>query len=475
MTFCLMVLSPLVPISEETSVANFTDDLRPTTDGIFEICPRFRVLVIGRTGAGKTSLIKNTFGIQEAHISHGAVGECDINQELFSDVENKRFVLHDSKGFEPGDEDNFATVVKFLNERKEKPDIKDQVHAVWLCFMIPVAGDRLFETGAEEFLRSLSAGRLGKMPIIAIFTKYDKLVDDVMFNSGTFAEHDENVEAAARARLAELCIKPFKDHIREKTHIPGIPVSSEYLSEDVAVLSAVAQQVNPTVKLDAVIANGSYWKIFATAVNFPGNQPEIVLQNIHQDIISIFNLQDPEKLLDSKIFKGMVARIVTQEDVLSLKQMATSMSMLGALAALVTALSGPVAPIVLPIAATLVVGHWTVLLIKQANIVLKGLMTYIVALTLVMQIIFAITTSTKNIVSRRLIKAAVKTFLDSSQLERIKYAITQHSQRSMVVPGRDSVLQSITELIESNRMSSDDMAKIKAMMRDFDIRYDEPW
>ena len=40
--------------------------------------------------------------------------------------------------------------------------------------------------------------------------------------------------------------------------------------------------------------------------------------------------------------------------------------MLGALAAIVSAVSGPAAPIVLPIAAALVVGHWTVLLIRQA-------------------------------------------------------------------------------------------------------------
>jgi hypothetical protein len=40
--------------------------------------------------------------------------------------------------------------------------------------------------------------------------------------------------------------------------------------------------------------------------------------------------------------------------------------MLAALAGIVAALAGPAAPIVLPIATIFVVGHWTVLLIKQA-------------------------------------------------------------------------------------------------------------
>lgn len=64
-------------------------------------------------------------------ISHDEVGECDIHKELCSSDENKRFVLHDSKGFEPGDKDNFDTVMKFLNDRKRKPQVSDQVHAVW--------------------------------------------------------------------------------------------------------------------------------------------------------------------------------------------------------------------------------------------------------------------------------------------------------------------------------------------------------
>ena len=40
--------------------------------------------------------------------------------------------------------------------------------------------------------------------------------------------------------------------------------------------------------------------------------------------------------------------------------------MLGVLAGIMASLAGPAAPIVLPIAAAAAVGHWTVLLYKQA-------------------------------------------------------------------------------------------------------------
>jgi len=102
-------------------------------------------------------------------------------------------------------------------------------------------------------------------------------------------------------------------------------------------------------------------------------------------------------------------------------------------------------------------------------------MTYIVALTLITQIIFLLTTSTENIVSRRLVKLAVKTFIHSPELEKIHSAIKQHLQRPVAPFGRNAALQCITELIEANPMSSDDMAKIKDMMKGFDIRDDELW
>ena len=95
----------------------------------------------------------------------------DIRRELTSD-QNKRFILHDSRGFEHGDTQNLSLVKDFIQSRRGNQDIKEQLHAVWcadlikaiiisdsrcnrMCFQIPNvdAGQRMTETGMEEFLQ----------------------------------------------------------------------------------------------------------------------------------------------------------------------------------------------------------------------------------------------------------------------------------------------------------------------------------
>ncbi|KAG1854484.1 hypothetical protein DFJ58DRAFT_660371, partial [Suillus subalutaceus] len=117
------------------------------------------------TGVGKSSLINHAYGVQNATASHDKPGEVSIDHEFISSQNNK-FVLHDSKGFEPGEKDNLKIVRDFIDSRRKMPYSKDQLHAVWLCFEIPRAGGRLLETGMEQFLTSKHEGELGNSTLM---------------------------------------------------------------------------------------------------------------------------------------------------------------------------------------------------------------------------------------------------------------------------------------------------------------------
>ena len=74
------------------------------------------------------------------------------------------------------------------------------------------------------------------VPVIAIFTKFDRLVNHVLIQDhnlqdvARLGEKDakEKAENEAKASLEELCLKPFRERVVGMTrNIPVIAVSSE--------------------------------------------------------------------------------------------------------------------------------------------------------------------------------------------------------------------------------------------------------
>ncbi|KAF8164375.1 hypothetical protein K438DRAFT_1617545, partial [Mycena galopus ATCC 62051] len=64
-------------------------------------------------------------------IFHGHRGTCDINKGIHCD-QNRRLVLHDSRGFEPGQDENLNKAQEFLEARsREDVPLAARVHCVW--------------------------------------------------------------------------------------------------------------------------------------------------------------------------------------------------------------------------------------------------------------------------------------------------------------------------------------------------------
>ncbi|KAG6918821.1 hypothetical protein DXG01_011224 [Tephrocybe rancida] len=359
--------------------------LTPTTESILLECPRFRILVMGKllvpkqlpqhsnrqTGVGKSRLINKTFGVDDAIVADTEAGFADIDNEIYSKA-NPHFILHDSKGFEHGDDVNVKIVQRFISERSKEPLIKDKLHAVWLCIDIPLAGGRLLESGIEQFLKLKIEGKLGHgmassifigilalillavVPVIAVFTKYDLLVTHetrLLKKADREGKSKEAIakliEHNARTILDEICVQPFDSFVKMK--VPHVTVSNaapaEYgfepsLSDliqvtydhvreyfvDASVVTAMAQRVNPRVNIHASIAYAppaqpahfrvgrrKYWERLATSVNFPGKKLQQCLDVIHTDIIAVWQFVDPQDHLSSSYFKALMSNIVAGE------------------------------------------------------------------------------------------------------------------------------------------------------------------
>ncbi|KAI6120780.1 hypothetical protein EDD16DRAFT_1558842 [Pisolithus croceorrhizus] len=180
-----------------------TDSPRPTTEALLKQCPRFRILVVGKTGAGKSSLIDRVFGTELPFRWYRPPGLQNIDEGLIS-KQNERVVLHCCDGFVPNGNDSCNTVKSFIMDRKNREHVKDQLHAVWLCFPVPIIeyGERLLEDGTETFWQKI-ASVLENIPTVVVFTKYDRLLAymDVV--------HERDPEVEAERYLQRHCIGPI--------------------------------------------------------------------------------------------------------------------------------------------------------------------------------------------------------------------------------------------------------------------------
>ncbi|KAI5999098.1 hypothetical protein EDD15DRAFT_2363124 [Pisolithus albus] len=151
---------------------------------------RFRILVMGRANAGKTTILQrvcNTTDQPEifngkgekldATVVQGSLkrGEHNIEDELVFQS-NPRFVFHDSRGFEAGSEQQFNMMKKFVMDRAKTSKLDERIHAIWFC--IPLSESHRMVTAAEtKFFDNCDTGHV---PVIVLATKADALELDAL-------------------------------------------------------------------------------------------------------------------------------------------------------------------------------------------------------------------------------------------------------------------------------------------------------
>ncbi|KAG2038266.1 era-like GTP-binding protein [Suillus americanus] len=153
---------------------------------------RFRILVIGRANAGKTTILQRVCNTRDNPVIYNGDGKkidptvLNASRERgLHDIENEMvfqsnpgFVFHDSRGFEAGGESEFNKVKAFIAARSKETKLRNQLHVIWFCIPMDEAS-RSFTEGERKFFSQCDTGSNSQssVPVMLLFTKFDALYD----------------------------------------------------------------------------------------------------------------------------------------------------------------------------------------------------------------------------------------------------------------------------------------------------------
>ncbi|KIM82346.1 hypothetical protein PILCRDRAFT_97521 [Piloderma croceum F 1598] len=183
-------------------------------------CNRFRILIIGRANAGKTTILQKVCNTTEKPVIYNSKGK-KSNQRGLHDITNEMvfksnpgFIFHDSRGFEAGGTNELNNVKAFITARSENKYLQDQVHAIWYC--IPLDDSRPFTKAEINFFSECGTG---SVPVIVVFTKFDAL--EMKAYQDLLDEDHPREEAKAQASNHALeSIKGYVESLYKKPHPP---------------------------------------------------------------------------------------------------------------------------------------------------------------------------------------------------------------------------------------------------------------
>ncbi|KAI6022329.1 hypothetical protein PISMIDRAFT_280507 [Pisolithus microcarpus 441] len=193
---------------------------------------RFRVLIIGRANAGKTTILQrvcNTVEKPEIFDGNGkkidsAVVQGNIKRG-YHNIEdelvfrsNPGFVFHDSSGFEAGSVKQFDKMKKFVIKHAASRTLKERIHAIWYC--IPMTDYQRTVTAAEK--KFFNECDTGHVPVVVLLTKVDCLnfvAIEELLDEGVEMEEAERRATERESQLLEKWQAHMK-HILDQCKFP---------------------------------------------------------------------------------------------------------------------------------------------------------------------------------------------------------------------------------------------------------------
>ncbi|KAF7973843.1 hypothetical protein HWV62_14132 [Athelia sp. TMB] len=234
-------------------------------------CDRFRILIIGRANAGKTTILQKVCGTKKAPTICDAEGTKrglhDIKHEMTFES-NPGYVFHDSRGFESGGREELDDVKAFISARSQELEVKDQLHAIWYC--IPMGDDRPFTRAEISFFSECG---VGSVPVIAIFTKFDAMDDKAFAELLKQGASDDEARVRAPNHAVAMFDQDIKHFLYEtkyppKGHVLLRDMNDPYATCDQLIASTASAIDNEALKLlFLVIQNRNLALCMQTAVD----------------------------------------------------------------------------------------------------------------------------------------------------------------------------------------------------------------
>ncbi|KAI0969771.1 hypothetical protein F4678DRAFT_438136 [Xylaria arbuscula] len=174
-----------------------------------------RVLVCGRAGVGKSTLINKVFGTTVTEESSNDHGIHDVDEGFEMDT-LPGLIVHDSRGFQSGATEEIELLEKFVKKRASAAKSEDRLDAIWFCIDVPSTrvvheADRKIFDILDKYARAV--------PVILVRTMKDRFINE---HYGAAREQledagyiGEELDRRARAQAEEEFTRVKEDDIRQ--------------------------------------------------------------------------------------------------------------------------------------------------------------------------------------------------------------------------------------------------------------------